>query len=177
MVTQCLTRRSLAALSSSLQRRRKRLTVSSASSHSARFARYITTGDTCPACNWSFCIKMFLVSAWSHLLLVWCVSLAVTSVSAGQPVAGERRVAAEVCCLSRGLVFSVCVSQECCFWHKVYSLWHGGLWGWVRFLIAAKEYELVRLPPWTSCLWPPSVRAHVLHLLTQCRLWLPSSLH
>lgn len=51
--------------------------------HSARFARYITTGDACPACNWSFCIKMFLVSALSHLLLLRWVSLAVTSVSAG----------------------------------------------------------------------------------------------
>lgn len=29
--------------------------------HSARFARYITTGDACPACKCSFCISMFMI--------------------------------------------------------------------------------------------------------------------
>lgn len=32
--------------------------------HSAVFARYITGEDACPACKWSFCIKTLLVSTW-----------------------------------------------------------------------------------------------------------------
>lgn len=69
---------------------------------SARFARYITAGDARPACKRSFCIKRFLVAAQSCFLLLQWVSLAVTSVSAGQPVAGESSVAAGSCCFLRG---------------------------------------------------------------------------
>lgn len=58
MVTQCLTRRSLAVLSSSLRRRRKRLIVSSAGA----FTLLGTTGAACPALHGLLASR----SSWSQ---------------------------------------------------------------------------------------------------------------